>query len=671
MEIFTDKHSHLKFYIKSDIAMYDHFAKNGINEYSLIKWSEQFIDKNSTFVDIGAHIGTYSMILSKSCKQVISFEPQKITYQCLVAGIAENNIFNIKTYNCALGDKEDIMDLNIVSEDGGGSSLLKEFPNTASVLATEHVQVKTLDSFNLTNVDFIKIDAEGFELEIIKGGLHTLENNNYPYILFEAWPDDWYKEKREEMIAFLKELGYKIHKLRGNDNMYLAADHERRLLIEENDKTNAETNAEKLAAEQAEAEQIQKLTAIYDAGKLLEITDWHEAYTLARHYRIKSSHMKSYQCAKWGLKLITDKNNKNYSNESLQKIYLLHEELSIVTCYIRKHDEGLYYAELVILSPYAPFNTINLAASNERFYINKFPTKNNTSAKTIKYHELKNNFISSSSSLIQHNNKYILNLRSVNYRINKQGEYDILDLKSVVKTTNYLLTLDTNLNIFDSTEIIDFSTGERYSNNITGMEDMRLIPGNNFEGFCVSVDMRPDFCPRVCYFAGEFANGVISTLKELIIDGFPVQCEKNWLPFYIENSLHFIYSFQPFRLYSLDKETFQCKLVHEKVLTEQNIGGFRGSTPPIPFENGWLMLIHDIHYAKPRFYRHRFVWLNKEFTSIKFSTPYYFEQIGIEYSLSICPSYTENDYYITYSVNDASTKIITITKEQIVTILNM
>lgn len=60
----------------------EYMLANGIYEYNLIKWCEQFLDKNSTFVDIGAHIGTYTILLKDHCKQLYTFEAQRSTFDC-------------------------------------------------------------------------------------------------------------------------------------------------------------------------------------------------------------------------------------------------------------------------------------------------------------------------------------------------------------------------------------------------------------------------------------------------------------------------------------------------------------------------------------------------------------------------------------------------------------
>lgn len=88
--------------------------------------------------------------------------------------------------------------------------------------------MRTLDSFRLENIGLIKIDVEGFEKEVLLGGLETLVNNNFPDIIFESWGD--YKEKegvpakqiREELFSLLTKIGYNTIKLSGVQDMFLS-----------------------------------------------------------------------------------------------------------------------------------------------------------------------------------------------------------------------------------------------------------------------------------------------------------------------------------------------------------------------------------------------------------------------------------------------------------------
>jgi len=189
---------------------------NGLFENTLIEWAKQFCNKDKTFLDIGAHTGTYAISYAKYSKIVYAFEPQRKTYYALCGGVSLSNIDNIICYNYGLGSKDQVGEciLNIISEDGGGSTL-KDQPKN-EILDTEKIEIKTLDSLELDNIGFIKIDVENNELEVLQGGILTLQRSNYPKILFEM------NEYNKNIILFLEQYKYKIIKINGYKNMFLA-----------------------------------------------------------------------------------------------------------------------------------------------------------------------------------------------------------------------------------------------------------------------------------------------------------------------------------------------------------------------------------------------------------------------------------------------------------------
>lgn len=223
MDVFTDCHSGHKFIMNTGGDCYNDFKKNGIPEWSLIEWSRQFCSPDKLFVDIGAHMGIYCMNLSACSKHVYAFEIQKSTYEGLVGGIILNGITNITPHNIGLSNEEGTMKLYKVSPDGGGSTLdLAIAEHEKPEHTVEMVTVRTLDSFNLDNIGFLKLDVEGSELNVIKGAVNTLRRSNWPKFIFEAWPDDWYADARTELITYVESLGYTVTIIRGYNNMYLA-----------------------------------------------------------------------------------------------------------------------------------------------------------------------------------------------------------------------------------------------------------------------------------------------------------------------------------------------------------------------------------------------------------------------------------------------------------------
>lgn len=195
----------------------DYYILNGLFENNLIEWCKQFCSKDKNMIDIGAHTGTYTVSLAQYSNHVFCFEPQKMTYYSLCGSVALSNLKNVTCLNYGLGSNEQIGHniLNIVSLDGGGSSLHVN-QNNNNILAKEEIEVKTLDSFMINNIGFIKIDVEENELQVLLGSKNTLENSNYPKILFEM------NYTNTELLDFLKKINYNIIPIHNYNNMFLA-----------------------------------------------------------------------------------------------------------------------------------------------------------------------------------------------------------------------------------------------------------------------------------------------------------------------------------------------------------------------------------------------------------------------------------------------------------------
>lgn len=198
----------------------------GVPELPIIHWAaEKFKDKNKLFIDCGAHMGAYSVILSDHFKEVHAFEAQRRTYMQLCGNVFINEKTNIYPYNNAVTSYEAAnmeATLHVVSEDGGGSTLCAP-QASQNVLSKEKVRTINIDSFNFQNVGLIKMDIEGHELEALKGAENTLITSNFPPIIFEANEDSWYAEKKKQLFEHLQSYKYYIAEIRPFKNMYIAS----------------------------------------------------------------------------------------------------------------------------------------------------------------------------------------------------------------------------------------------------------------------------------------------------------------------------------------------------------------------------------------------------------------------------------------------------------------
>lgn len=206
-------------YLLRDAAEEAYFAGHGgAPEARLIDWATQFIAHDETFIDVGAHVGSWAQHFALKCKQVHAFEPQRSTYVRLLEGVQRAKLRNVTCHDVALGGEGDV-DLHVVSVDGGGSTL-RHRQELGAVLGVERVRLAQIDDFEFDNVGVIKIDAEGFEIDILRGAAKTLEKHR-PTLLLEAWDHEWYARERAELIMHVVDLGYGVVSIAGWPQMML------------------------------------------------------------------------------------------------------------------------------------------------------------------------------------------------------------------------------------------------------------------------------------------------------------------------------------------------------------------------------------------------------------------------------------------------------------------
>jgi FkbM family methyltransferase len=194
----------------------------GIPELTIIEWAKQFGNKEKLFIDCGAHMGAYSVLLADSFKEVHAFEAQRRTFHQLCGNVFINEKTNVTTHHKIVTDKihaHSPQTLSVVSEDGGGSTVRNP---TKPVLSTERVDAINLDWYHFENIGLIKLDIEGNELAALKGAELTLKRSGCPPLIFEANNDEWYASEKKELFNYLTSLDYKIVEIRPFDNMYAA-----------------------------------------------------------------------------------------------------------------------------------------------------------------------------------------------------------------------------------------------------------------------------------------------------------------------------------------------------------------------------------------------------------------------------------------------------------------
>jgi FkbM family methyltransferase len=136
-----------------------------------------FVARRRLALDIGGHIGTSANRLSRIFRRVVTFEPAADTYACLLEIISARALSNVTAYNLALSDKRGSACLMPYSRDPGNVG-------ARSLSSGDDVIVFTMDDSDFSDLDFIKIDVEGFEALVLLGGRSTLCRER-PVIMFE------------------------------------------------------------------------------------------------------------------------------------------------------------------------------------------------------------------------------------------------------------------------------------------------------------------------------------------------------------------------------------------------------------------------------------------------------------------------------------------------------
>jgi len=178
--------------------------KNLVKKYNM---------KITGVIHIGAHYGQeHSLYESESITNIVYFEPLSKNYKVLKENVGDKS----RIFNCALGNENKKVVMNVESANQGmSSSILKpkihsiQYPHIV-FNETEEVEMRRLDEINLDFLKFnlINIDVQGYEMEVFKGSVKTL--NHIDYIISEINRDEVYENcsRVEELDVFLKEFGF-------------------------------------------------------------------------------------------------------------------------------------------------------------------------------------------------------------------------------------------------------------------------------------------------------------------------------------------------------------------------------------------------------------------------------------------------------------------------------
>lgn len=148
---------------------------------------ELILPQTTTFIDVGANWGYFvgKAALMRPDLELIAFEPASLSFADLKS-LCDGLNTNICAFQQALGEKEGTATITQPGFETGLASLVQNTSQKKNCGYGEEVDVKTLDSLNFSQNTFIKIDVEGFEMQVLNGGRKIISKEK-PCIIFEHW----------------------------------------------------------------------------------------------------------------------------------------------------------------------------------------------------------------------------------------------------------------------------------------------------------------------------------------------------------------------------------------------------------------------------------------------------------------------------------------------------
>ena len=192
------KFKYLPFRLYHRIRCYK-YAKYRSPELSLIS---NLVNSTQNSIDIGANLGLFTFFMSRASKHVFAFEPNPYPLENL-KGLVDSNVTVLPI---ALGNNDGPVEIKIPHHRKGwssnGASLASKEINDGKII---NIQCRKLDSLNIENIGLIKIDVEGFEIEVIKGAKDTILKNK-PIMIIEN--EIVHTKDTNELFTTMNDFGY-------------------------------------------------------------------------------------------------------------------------------------------------------------------------------------------------------------------------------------------------------------------------------------------------------------------------------------------------------------------------------------------------------------------------------------------------------------------------------
>lgn len=191
------------------------FAGKGTYQFAKIEAALEVVpcSKRRVALDVGGHIGLWSRVLAGFFDRVVAFEPLPALHPHFRHNTAD--YANVQLIPCGVG--AECGELKIITvADNSGNGYVAPPGVSGALIAT--VEAVTLDSLNFHDVDFIKIDVEGWELPVVEGAQRIIRRDR-PVMVVEQKPNnaERYGRGRLAAVQLLLSWGYEIAWERSGD----------------------------------------------------------------------------------------------------------------------------------------------------------------------------------------------------------------------------------------------------------------------------------------------------------------------------------------------------------------------------------------------------------------------------------------------------------------------
>lgn len=185
---FPDEDTHFCEMLDKNIAK----GNQPVYQEPVRKRSLIFVNNRKVALDIGANIGLWSRDLCNTFETVIAFEPVEQFRDCL-----KRNVHHaaLQIEECALGETDTTIEM-VITEGNTGHSHVDQ-----NTVGTGSIPMRRLDSMNLQDVGYIKIDCEGYELPIVRGAEETIKRCKPIMVVEQKLHEDTGKTRETQFDA--------------------------------------------------------------------------------------------------------------------------------------------------------------------------------------------------------------------------------------------------------------------------------------------------------------------------------------------------------------------------------------------------------------------------------------------------------------------------------------